>query len=113
MSPETTLILEKHLKKTTIVSNTISVVIALVAAMSVGYGFYYNTQDTQKTHTEDIRSLKQEVDVLKVNMNGAQINQSATTEQVKALNNQVIRLQTTMDRVEDKIDKIIFSSRDK
>jgi hypothetical protein len=38
--PPEALSLEKHLRKTAIVANVLSIIIALITAMSIGYGFY-------------------------------------------------------------------------
>jgi len=54
-------ILEKHLKKSSLISNTVSLVIALVTALSVGYGFYYNTKATLSKHGEEIQEVKKDV----------------------------------------------------
>jgi hypothetical protein len=103
--------LESHLNKTTITSNIVSVVIALVTALSIGYGFYYNTKDTLNDHTLQINEVKVEVKEIKEAVNNSAVFQGASTEQIKSLENQMNDVKSSQLRIEEKIDKLILRSK--
>lgn len=100
--------LEKHLTKTTIVSNVISIGLATVTAVSIGLGFYYKTNDTMETHTQKIEKIEISVEQLSQALNNAAITQGASKEQIKALQDKMADVKKTQDRIEDKIDKLIM-----
>jgi hypothetical protein len=104
------LTLEKHLKKSTITSNFVSVIIALITALSVGYGFYYNTNSTLESHTLQIREVKTDVESLKDAVNNSAIFQGATGEQIKAVEVQVNDVKASQIRIEEKLDRLILRS---
>lgn len=104
------LTLEKHLKKSTITSNLVSVFIALITALSVGYGFYYNTNNTLNTHTTQIQDVKTDVESLKDAVNNSAIFQGATGEQIKSVEVQVNDVKNSQIRIEEKLDRLILKS---
>ena len=104
------LTLEKHLKKSTITSNLVSVIIALLTALSVGYGFYYNTNSTLDSHTLQIKDVKTDVESLKDAVNNSAIFQGATGEQIKAVEVQVNDVKASQIRIEEKLDRLILKS---
>ena len=104
------LTLEKHLKKTTITSNLVSVFVALITASSVGYGFYYNTNNTLESHTIQIRDVKTDVESLKNAVTNSAIFQGATGEQIKSVEVQVNDVKASQIRIEEKLDRLILRS---
>jgi len=96
----TTEVLEKHLKKTTIVSNVVSLVIALLTATSIAYGFYFNTNSTLEMHSRDIKDIKQDIGVIKQDMTNTAVFKGMTEAEQKAIQDRVTR-------IEDKQDKIL------
>ena len=107
----TTLELEKHLKKTTIRSATVATIISICAVASLFFGFYYQTNDTLQIHTEDIKAVKVDIKDLKDVVTSDAQNKGATIEQIKALDNRITRIETTQDRIEDKIDRVIIQTK--
>jgi hypothetical protein len=105
------LTLEKHLKKTTITSNILSIIIALVTGLGVGYGFYFDTTSTLDSHTIQIEEVKLEVKSLRNDITTSAIYQSSSSEQIKALQSNLTDVKASQIRIEDKIDKIIFNTR--
>ncbi len=97
---ETSSLLEKHLKKTTITSNVISSFIAIVIALSICYGFYFNTTATLSAHTTDIRQVKEDVVDIKNKLSDNTSFQGVTQAQQ---NDMKARIQ----RIEDKQDKLL------
>ena len=104
-------VLEKHLRKTTITSNVISITVALITAISVGYGFYFKTTTTLREHSDQIIEVKTNINELKDAVNNSAIFQGATKEQMKAVQDQVIDVKNSQIRIEEKLDKIILRSK--
>jgi uncharacterized protein HemX len=104
------LTLERHIKKSTITSNFVSVLVALITALGVGYGFYYNTNNTLNSHTTQIQDVKTDVESLKDAVNNSAIFQGATGEQIKSVELQVNDVKNSQIRIEEKLDRLILKS---
>jgi len=99
--------LEKHLKRTTISANIFSIIFAVVTALVVCFSFYYNTNNTLNTHTQEIKDVKTDVKDVCNEITNAKIYQSANAEQVKSIQAQYTELKQGQLRIEDKLDRII------
>ncbi len=104
-------VLETHLKKTTIISNAISLVIAIVASLGVVYGFYYNTRSKLQDHTNEIKEVKTEVVEIKNKMQDAAIFQGISKTEIKALQDKVSGIEKTVDKMDDKIDRLLIQTK--
>lgn len=93
-------ILEKHIKRTTLWSNSISLLIALFTALTVGYGFYYSTKSTLEQHTKDIKEVKENVKVIDQKMNEVDVYKGVSQTEIKELKSKV-------DKMDEKLDKIL------
>lgn len=105
------ILLEKHLKRTTIISNVISVIVALASAIIVVNAFYYNTTITLRQHTEQIQEVKKDVGVIKDNIKDAQIYQGISTAEIKALDSKINSVDMKMDKINDKLDKLLMQNK--
>mgnify|MGYP003655151107 CR=1 FL=1 len=111
MTVQESIILEKHLKKSTIISNVISICIGLIVAIGVGYGFYFSTKTTLASHSLDIIEIKDDVTKLNVITNETLVFRGVSTSELNSLNSRVIKLDQTLGKVSDKIDKIIIQTK--
>lgn len=93
------LTLEKHLKKTSLVSNTISLVIAMITALSVGYGFYYNTKSTLEQHGSDIKEVKQEVRDVNQKINDTDVFKGISEERFKEMDEKITKMDEKLDKL--------------
>lgn len=93
-------ILEKHIKRTTLMSNSVSLLIALFTALSVGYGFYYSTNSTLEQHSKDIKEVKQDVKEIDNKMNEVDVYKGVSQTEIK-------ELKTKVDKMDEKLDKIL------
>lgn len=91
--------LEKHLKKSSLVSNTVSLVIALITALSVGYGFYYNTKSTLEQHGNDINEVKEEVNIVNKKINDTDIFKGVSEEKFKEMEDKITKMDEKLDRL--------------
>jgi peptidoglycan hydrolase CwlO-like protein len=95
--------LERHLKKSSLVSNTISLAIALVTAMSVGYGFYFKTNANLDAHTNDIEEVKTEVKQINTKINKNDVFIGVSSEKFKEIEQKV-------DKMDEKLDRILIQT---
>jgi len=101
------LILEKHLKRTTLWANFSSLIVVLIALLTFWYAFYYGTTETLTTHTEEIGEIKKDVKDLKDDVNNNAVFQAAMKEQMKAIQDEMASVKHSQERMEDKLDKLI------
>lgn len=92
-------ILEKHLKKSSLVSNTVSLFIALITALSVGYGFYYNTKSTLAQHGKEIQEVKEEVTSVNAKINETAVFKGVSEERFKEVDDKITKMDEKLDRL--------------
>ena len=105
------LILEKHLKKASIYTNFISGLVAVVVAMSVGYGFYYNTRATLEQHTTDIQEVKSDVNEIKKNVQETNVFKGVSEIEVQVLSEKINAIESNVSKMDEKLDKILMQTR--
>lgn len=105
------LILEKHLKKASIYTNFISGLVAVVVAMSVGYGFYYNTKATLEQHTTDIQEVKSDVSEIKKNVEATNVFKGVSEIEVKVLSEKINAIESNVSKMDEKLDKILMQTK--
>ena len=103
--------LEKHLKKATVWANTLSVIFALVASLSVGYGFYYNTKSTLQEHTDDIKEVKRDVTEIKNDIQEVDVFKGVSQYEVKTLEEKITKLEQDVSNMDEKLDQILMQTR--
>jgi hypothetical protein len=103
--------LERHIKKTTIVSNVLSIISALFVAMGVGYGFYYNTKSTLLQHTTELVELNTTVRDVESRMNDIDVFQGVSNEKFEVLESKVNRVDQTVTKMDDKLDQLLLQTR--
>jgi hypothetical protein len=103
--------LEKHLKKATLITNFISGFVAVICALSVGYGFYYKTSSTLQQHTNDIKEVKTDVSTIKKDIQEVDIFKGVSKVEVKNLEEKIIKLETNVSKMDDKLDQILLQTR--
>jgi F0F1-type ATP synthase membrane subunit b/b' len=99
-----TLVLEKHLKKTTIITNVFSMLVAGVTTLAIVNSFYYNTTNTLNRHTEQINDVQKDVKVIKENIKDAQIFQGVSSAELTDMKEKV-------DKMDEKLDRILMQTK--
>lgn len=102
------LILERHIKRTTITTHIVSSVIALFTALGVVYGFYYKTNSTLENHTNQIKEIKVDVNDVKNKVNESQVFQGVSGIEIKTLQEKVNAIDRKVDKIDEKLDKILM-----
>lgn len=92
-------LLERHLKKTSLVSNSVSLVIALITALSVGYGFYYNTKSTLAQHGQEIQEVKKEVRDVNQKINDTDVFKGVSEERFKEMDEKITKMDEKLDKL--------------
>jgi predicted nuclease with TOPRIM domain len=103
--------LQSHIKKATQYTNYISGIVAVVCAMSVGYGFYYNTAETLDEHTKDIKEVKQDVNTIKNDIQAVDVFKGVSQFEVKTLEEKIMKLEGDVSKMDDKLDQILLQTR--
>lgn len=101
-------LLEEHLKKTTIRTNIVSLVVALFTSATFVYGFYYKTEETLQHHSVDINEVKADVTEVKNKLNENAIYQGISQAEIKGLQDKVNGIDAKVDKMDDKLDKILL-----
>ena len=99
-----TLVLEKHLKKTTIITNIFSMLVAGITTLAIVNSFYYNTTNTLNRHTEQINDVQKDVKVIKENIKDAQIFQGVSSAEITDMKEKV-------DKMAEKLDRILMQTK--
>ena len=99
-----TLVLEKHLKKTTIITNIFSMLVAGITTLAIVNSFYYNTTNTLNRHTEQINDVQKDVKVIKENIKDAQIFQGVSSAEITDMKEKV-------DKMDEKLDRILMQTK--
>ena len=91
--------LERHIKKTKLLSNSVSLLIALFTALTIGYGFYYSTKSTLEQHTVEIRDVKDQVIKIDGKMNEVNVYKGISETEIKELKQKVDKMDVKLDRI--------------
>ena len=102
--------LESHIKKVTTYSNFISGMVAVICALSVGYGFYYNTSETLDEHSKDIKEVKQDVNTIKNDIQAVDVFKGVSQFEVKTLEEKIMKLEGDVSKMDDKLDQILIQT---
>jgi uncharacterized protein HemX len=103
--------LEKHLKKATVMTNLVSGLVAVACALSVGYGFYYQTKSTLNEHSQDIKEVKTDVSAIKKDIQEVDIFKGVNKVEVKTLEEKIQKLESDMSKMDEKLDQILIQTR--
>ena len=110
MSPEHTT-LEAHLKKTTSMAASWAAFVAVFVSLSAIYGFYYVTNDTLDAHGRDIEIVKQDVSEINTKISESAVFQGVSKTETDALKRDNQRIESKVDKMNDKLDKILMQTR--
>ena len=99
-----TLVLEKHPKKTTIITTVFSMLVAGITTLAIVNSFYYNTTNTLNRHTDQINDVQKDVKVIKENIKDAQIFQGVSSAEITDMKEKV-------DKMDEKLDRILMQTK--
>ena len=97
----------EEFNKIRLYSNTVSLVVAMVTALGVGFGFYYNTKTTLESNTIEIKDIKDEVKGIKFQIQDIEVYKGVSSTELENLDEKVNNIQTELTTMDLKLDKII------
>lgn len=101
-------VFEKHLKKTMFYSNVVGILVACLGALSITYGFYYQTTYTQDKHTEQIEVLQETTSDLTESSSSHNVTDGIAETELVNLKVRMDRMEKSNDRIENKIDQLLL-----
>ena len=97
----------EEFNKIRLYSNTVSLVVAMVTALGVGFGFYYNTKTTLESNTIEIKDIKDEVKGIMFQIQDIEVYKGVRSTELENLDEKVNDIQTELTTMDLKLDKII------
>jgi hypothetical protein len=97
----------EEFNKIRLYSNTVSLVVAMVTALGVGFGFYYNTKTTLESNTIEIKDIKDEVKGIKFQIQDIEVYKGVSSTELENLDEKVNNIQSELTTMDLKLDKII------
>lgn len=96
--------IERTLKKSSLISTILSIVVALLSTFAIGFGFYYQTRSSLEQHDKEIIELKQDVESTKLKVDELSIYRGVSSAEMENLEKKV-------DKIDEKLDKILSKIR--
>jgi uncharacterized protein HemX len=87
-------------------SNLISIIVAIISASGVGYGFYYNTNSRLNYAEQEINEIQTDVNNIKTILSETQTYQSVNTAELKHINED-------LDKIEENQKELIKLIKEK
>ena len=97
--------------KTAVVSQIISIAVALVVAMSTGYGFFYQTKSTLDIHSRQIQEIKNNLNNATSKINDINVDSGISETQLTLLQSKVNKLENQIEKMDDKLDRILLQTK--
>jgi uncharacterized protein HemX len=98
--------LERSIKRTTLTSNLVSIFVAIISALGVGFGFYFTTQSRLDSHNEKIENIESDLENTHKQINEIQIYKGVSSSEMKNLDKKV-------DKIDEKLDQLLFLQTNK
>ena len=108
---EATTITNKEFNKFRLFSNTLSLIVALVTALGVGFGFYFNTKSTLDSNAVDMREVKDAQKNIEKQLQDIQVFKGVSSTEVKNLDEKVDHIEEDLKKMDSKLDRIITQTR--
>ena len=93
--------IERSIRKTTLVTNIMSIAVTMASGMSVTFGFYYKTNANIQTHDKQIIEIKKDVKETIDKVSQIEVFKGVSSSEMKNLNKKV-------DKIDEKLDKLIL-----
>jgi len=96
--------LEKNIKKTTLMTNVLSILITLVSTLALTFGFYYKTIATIDFHDKAINEIQKDVLKTKDKVSQIEVFKGVSSSEMKNLEKKV-------DKIDLKLDKLLLMQK--
>jgi len=95
---------DRALKRSSLVSTVMSLIVAILSTLAIGFGFYYNTQSTLISHEKDLKQIRIDVEATKTKVGDIEIFRGVSGAEMRNLEEKVDKLDRKLDRILDKIN---------
>ena len=106
-----TAITNKEFNKVRLFSNTLSLIVALITALGVGFGFYFNTKSTLDTNALDMREVKEVQKDIQTQLNDIEVFKGVSSTELENLDEKVEHIEQDLQKMDTKLDRIISQTR--
>jgi uncharacterized membrane protein len=103
--------IDKTEKRLSIVSNFLNSAWVILGVIIAIVFFYVTTNSTLETHTDQIKEIKTDITDIKVQMKQSAIEQGISDEVIKNLNEKIISVDGKVDKMDEKLDKILMQTK--
>lgn len=90
-------IIDKAIKKTTLIGTSIGILAAVFAALGVCYGFYYNTTTKLENHDLKIDTIQKQINVLDEKHLDDEIFKGTYKVEIQSINDKVEKIDEKQD----------------
>ena len=106
-----TAITTKEFNKVRLFSNTLSLIVALITALGVGFGFYFNTKSTLDSNAVDMKEVKQVQKDIHSQLTDIEVFKGVSSAELKNLDEKVEHIEEDLKKMDSKLDRIISQTR--
>lgn len=92
---------DRIIKKTQLTSNLVSLTVAIITALGVGFGFYFNTDNRLTQCEQNIQQIEKMVKKNTEHINQIQVYKGVSSAEMKMIEKKV-------DKIDEKLDKLIL-----
>ena len=100
--------IESTTKKINLTQQIVSISITIVTTMIVVYGFFYNMFKTIEYHTNQIKDLQTQIEEMHKTSEETAVFKGVSDVNIKNLEEKVNMIETKVDRMDEKLDKILI-----
>ena len=97
---EATTINNKEFNKMRLFSNTLSLIVALITALGVGFGFYFNTKTTLESNAVDMREVKDAQKNIENQLHDIQVFKGVSSTELENLDEKVEHIEEDLQKMD-------------
>tara|TARA_R110002153_G_scaffold54854_1_gene152511 strand:+ start:1261 stop:1587 length:327 start_codon:yes stop_codon:yes gene_type:complete len=95
--------IERMMKKSSLISTILSIIVALLSTCGIGFGFYYQTKASLEQHDRELIELKQDVEATRMKVDELSIYRGVSSAEMENLENKVDKIDVKLDKILNKI----------
>ncbi len=86
-------------------------VVTVATVLFSFYGFYYKTTLADEIQSGEIRAVQKDVVEIKDKLTDVEKGSAVSGAEYKAMQDKLIRMETTQDKMNEKIDKLLIQTK--
>ena len=93
--------IERSIRKTTLVTNIMSIAVTMASGMAVTFGFYYKTNANIQTHDKQIIEIRKDVKETIDKLSQIEVFTGVSSSEM-------LNLEKKVDKIDEKLDKLLL-----